>query len=463
MRNQAAYLWSVVGKIGPQVIYLLATMIMARFLTPDDFGKVGVLAIFISIASTLNDAGLSGSLVKEKKITKLDCATINVFNISVSLAIYWILFFSAPFIERFFSVDGLTGIVRCLCLVFLINSFATVPKALMVRGLRFKQLTAISFLSILIASIIAIVAAFNNCGAYSLVCYQLMASLVSSVCIIIITKYRFSIRFSIRSFKKLFSFGLFTTFTNIIDNIYENLLAFLFGKFLSIEQAGYLSQAKKLEDVSISACKDSVGSVSFPVLTRLRENKCDFGAEAYSITKNVILLVLPCLLVVAIYSKEVVVFAFGEKWHVAASYLSALMIAGFFMLIESAFRTYIKSLGNVARLAEYTLVKRMICVVLILLSALINPDLIVAAYIIGAVIGLLTNIILYSNIMQCRIRHIIWYICKYSMPSIICCGICQIVYVLCPNISIIATILIALAYIFILLPKFGLNVLKLRN
>lgn len=463
MKGHGAYIWNIIGNIGPQLIYLLVTMILARYLTPEDFGKIGVLAVFISIATTLNDAGLSGSLIRESKITNLDCSTINLFNIGVSSILYILLFLCAPYIEHFFNVPGLKGVARSLCLVFLINSFSTVPKAIMVRTLRFKSLSLITFVSIGIASIVAIIAAAHNYGAYSIVFYQLTNAVITSMCIIILAKYRFSIHFSLKSFKKLFSFGFFTTLTNILDNVYENMLTFLFGKFLNVNQAGYLSQAKKLEDASISACKNTVGSVAFPILTRMREDRDTFWKEALSITKNIILLVLPCLLTVSIYSNNIIVLVFGKNWISAGPYLSAVMIAGFFMLIESAVRTFIKSMGNVARLAEYTLIKRVICIVIILSAALLNPKLIIPAYIIGSAIGLFVNIVLYCKIIGRAIWQFVHELCKYSLPSLICCCFCWICYntFMSFRMSILTTAVVGIIYLVVLLPKFGLNLFYL--
>lgn len=461
MRNQGAYLWNILGNIGPQLIYLGATIILSRLLTPEDFGKVGVLSIFISIASTLNDAGLSGSLIKESKITNLDCSTINIYNICVSFMLYILLFFFAPNIEHYFEVSGLKWIIRTICLVFLINSFSTVPKALMVRSIKFKQLSLISFVSVGIASIIAIIASMYNSGAYPLVFYQLTVAIISSISIIALSKYKFSIRFSTKSFKRLFSFGFFTTVTNVLDNVYEDMLTFLFGKFLSVNLAGYLSQSKKLEEASISACKATIGSVAFPILTKIRNDRDVFWNETLSITKNVVLIVLPCLLAVSIYSANIIVIVFGVEWISAAPYLSALMIAGFFMLLESTVRTFIKSMGNVARLAQYTLIKRIVCILLILSAALISTELIIPTYIAGTIIGLLVNIFLYCKIIDKAIWCYIYEIWKYSIPSLICCFICWISHEALQSLwpSIIITAIVSLIYVIVILPRYNLHLI----
>ena len=291
----------LLAKVGPQTIYLFATILLARILTPDEFGQVGVLAVFISIASTLNDAGLSGSLIKEQNVTTIDYATINIFNIGISTILYLCLFISAGFIEEYFNSPGLKNVTRSLGLVFLINSISTVPRAKLYKELKFRTISWISLVSVTISCVMAIVAAHLNAGVYSLVIYQLLMASIAGLLIIVKSKYRFTLKFSIDSLKRLMSFGVYTTLSNIVDNIYENILVFVFGKALDIKQAGYLAQAKKLDDAAVAGCKDTVNSVSFPVLTKLQFERDKFIAESGSILANSCRLLITVFLTVCIF------------------------------------------------------------------------------------------------------------------------------------------------------------------
>lgn len=118
MRNKSAYIWNTIGRFIPQGMYLITTLILARFLTPQDFGKIGVLTIFLTIANTLMDSGFGGSLINKQKVDKDDYSTIFVFNTTISAILYIVLFCFAPKIENLFNTDGISGIMRLLCLVF---------------------------------------------------------------------------------------------------------------------------------------------------------------------------------------------------------------------------------------------------------------------------------------------------------------------------------------------------------
>ena len=129
MQHKDAYLWGLTSKFGPITIQLVSNFVLARLLTPEDFGTVGVLAIFFTMASALIDSGLGGSLVKEEKISSIDCKTIATFNFFVSLTLYLVLFSFASNIEAFFQIKNLTNVTRLISLTFIIGAWGIVPNA----------------------------------------------------------------------------------------------------------------------------------------------------------------------------------------------------------------------------------------------------------------------------------------------------------------------------------------------
>ena len=265
MKNVGAYVWNFTAKFGAQVLWLVTTMILARFLTPDDFGTIGILSILFLVANTLTESGLGGALVIQKELLKTDCSTISVFNIAISASIYAIVFVCANWIEAFYNVDNLATLTRVLSLVFVIGAFGIVPRTILFHQLRFKELCIISLSAVVISAICAILLAINNAGVYSLVAYQLVQVTINTIGCIWASRYKLSLHFAIASFKKLFSFGFYTTITGVVDTIYENIMAAIFGKYLNVTQAGYLSQAKRIEEASSQALLMTVNGTAFPI------------------------------------------------------------------------------------------------------------------------------------------------------------------------------------------------------
>lgn len=446
MKNKKAYLWGILSKILPAAIQLGTNMLLARFLTPNDFGTIGILAIIFTVANVLVDSGLGGSLVKENSISKEDCSTIGHFNLVVSSILYICLYFLAPYIERYFEIENLTIIIRLLSLTFIIGALGLVSKSLLIRELRFDALCVISIASITIASIVAIVMAIYKCGIYSLVTFHLVNSLVSTIISINISKYSLSFKFYRESFHKLFSFGIFTTISSVIDTIYENLITTLTGKFLNVSQAGYLTQAKKLEEGMSSSVVLTIANVSFPVMTRLKDDIVKFKSEAFLLMRIIIWLLFPILFVSIIFSEHIIVLLFGEQWLPASSYFSLLLFAGLLLIIETLLRTLIKSLCAVKQLMYITLIKRILGIVLIIICSLINNEWIILGYIISCALGVIMNAYLYAKIINCQIFDIIYSIIKLMIPSLMLfvvliffyCSISSIRVLLLLNILLVA-------------------------
>lgn len=407
MKHKRAYIWTFGGRVLPQLIYLLTNIFLAHYLTPTDFGQIGVLAIFISISSTLTDAGFGGSLIKEDYVSSLDLSTVFIYNLIVSILLYLVLFFCAPFIESYFSIDGLKNIVRTLSLVFVINAWALIPKTLLIRDLHFKSIAIIAVIAVILASIISIIGALQQWGAYSLVAYQLTYAIVEVVSYEIVTRYKHSFRFSLYCFKKLFSFGFYTTLCNVLESAYTNIMTMLFGKFMTISVAGYFYQAQKLETSATNSLASTINTTSFPILTKIKNDRKAFISESNSLLKSFSLFLFPLFWLIVIYSREIITFIYGPEWQEASIYLSLLIIVGVFYVLESLTRNFIKSLGQVKILAKYSLFKRIIGLIFILGFLIVGPFYMLYGYILSTIFGYIVNNYILSKILHIKFLFII--------------------------------------------------------
>ncbi len=453
MNHKKAYIWGLISKFAPSLISLVANMILARLLTPDDFGTVGVLTIIIVVANVLVDSGLGGSLVKEKEISEIDCSTIGCFNFGFSILIYLILFFIAPYIEKYFDIWNLSLIIRLLSLSFVIVAIGLVSKSLLIRNLRFDILCILSIAGIFVSAVVAIIMAVFNCGIYSLVAFQLVNPIVVTIGSIIISRYSVSFKFSVVSFRRLIPFGFFTTITSIIDSIYENILASLVGKYLGVSQAGYFTQAKKLEESLSISVSSTLANVSFPIMTKLKDNLPNFKQEADTLIKLIMKLVFPIMLFVILFSEFIISIVFGNEWLPAASYLSLLMCAGMMLIIETLLRSFIKSLCAVKDLMYITIIKRLIGIILIVLVIVANAEWAIYAYILSCLIGLTFNIFTYTknahassgkfivDLIKSMITPVVYFIIAITTRSLISST----------TIQLVINILLLIIYYFVFL------------
>lgn len=443
MKNKSAYIWTFISKFLPQTIYLLTTMVLARFLTPTEFGQIGAIAIFLSIANSLYNAGLGGALINLKHVTEEDKSTVWIYNTVISCLLYIILFFSAPSIELFLHSPGLCIVLRWVSLIIIVNSITAVANSMLIKNLEFKFLLIVSIISAIVSGLLAIIMSINDFGVYSLVVYQIADACIRGLLI----SYKYGIVkglvFDFRSFKKLFSFGAYTSLSNVVDNIYENGLGFLFGKVFSIRTAGYLTQAKKLSDSSTSVVAQTVGTAVFPIISKL-DNCNEITKETATIEKYAIIALTPAILFISLFAKEVICLLYGVSWAPSAFFLSLLLIAGVFVVLENINRNFLKGVGEVKNLFIYTILKRGIACVCILIALAIDKSLIIYSYILGAFIGYITNSYIFTRRIGISFPVHVYSILSYSIPVIVWYGTCLSLKILLHECWVTHTLIIIL-------------------
>ncbi len=462
MKSSKAYFWGILSRFAPQGVYLITTMILARYLTPDDFGMIGVLSVIFLVANILLDSGLGGSLIQEKEIKDIDCSTICIFNISIASIIYVILYLFSSRLESFFAIEGLAGIVKTISLVFPITAFGIVPSAILKRELKFKQIFISTLIGVILASIISILAAVSDFGAYSLVIYQIVVNAIIVIGNTYFSKFKITFAFSINSLRHLLPFGVWTSLVTIIDTVYENLMTMLTGKYLNVQQAGYLYQAKRLEETMSTSFAMAVGIVAFPVLTRLKEDLRSFREEANRTFAIIVLCIFPLLMTVALFSKGILILLFGGQWEPASFYLKILMFCGLFILMDQLCVSFIKSLGKVRQLTTITIIKRSIGIILLFTTLIYKPESLIYAYLISTIVAFIINMASYIKMSETSFGRIALIMVKAIIPSLLYYCICSLVMTNYNFLhAIVVSILFLVAYYFVYMKMIGYNMINI--
>lgn len=397
------YVWGFGNRIITLLATLLNTLILARFLTPEDFGKVGMLAILVNLGTTIADTGMGGSLVKEKNLTKLDCSTVFVYNLVFSLLLYFIFFICAPSIEKFYDTPGLCEISRILTLPIIISALTIVPRSLLYKQLEIKKIFLISLISSILSITTSVVLAINGAGVWALVSYTITYALLENICYHAVCRYVPHFAFSKESFKKLFSFGFFTTLSTIVDTVYENILSILLGKFVGATEVGYYTQAKRIEETPSKSVSTSVANVAFPMLCHINNNEIEFIKKAKEIQGYLLEISTAIILLLALYADTIIILMFGPSWIEAAYYLRILCIAGVFIIIENTNRTFIKSLGRSDIMFKIAMVKRTIGLSIIALSLIWGIKYVLWGYVLSTIIAAIINAYSLSRLVNYRL------------------------------------------------------------
>lgn len=342
-------LWNSINAFARYGLVFVGTIVLARLLTPEDYGLIGILAVFISVAEVLIDAGLGGAVVKKVNVTSVDYSTLTVYNLLASVIIYISFFSIAPFVGSFYDNSVLEQLLRLYSIVILIHSITIVPRIALVKQLYFKTLSLISLISSISGLVVAIVLAHLGYGVYSLVWQYIINAVVSSVLTWYLSPYRFKfrkgLRFSYSSFKEQFAFGINTTVANSIKSINDNIYANIIGKVSGLTLTGYYAQSYRLSSVPNNFMFSLIDNTFFPIFSQETDN-AKFVKELGRLNNRtvcIIVILFGCAIPIC---KELIFILLGEQWLKAEMSLMILLVSSMFISISNIGRNIMKCKGE---------------------------------------------------------------------------------------------------------------------
>lgn len=306
--------WSGIEKFASGGVQFLANIILARILTPDDFGLLAVIAVFVQISQTFIDSGFSNALIQKKDRSQVDYSTVFLFNLAISVGQYIILFFCSPLIARFFDNPKLTSLTRVIGLNLIIGALVSVHKTRLTVELRFKFQSIITLIASVVSASVSITMAYRGLGVWSLVILTVLNTSIQVILIYIFLKWRPSLLFSKDSFNKLFSYSSKLLGASLIHLLYRNIYPIVIGKKFSATELGFFNRADLFASYTPVTIGSIVSRVAFPIFSRIQDNN-ERLRSAY--TKYIIytsLLIFPVMVGMNIIAKPLTLVVLNEKW-----------------------------------------------------------------------------------------------------------------------------------------------------
>lgn len=379
-------------------ISFVSNIILARLLTPDDYGCVGMLMIFITVANTFIDGGFGSALIQKKQPTQEDYSTIFYWNLALSFILYAILFFTSPLIAGFYNLAMLSPVLRVQGLVLILNSLSIIQLNRLRKQLKFKKISIVSLTSATISVGVTIYLAYNGWGVWALVAQQLLMSFFNTVLFWIVAGWMPSFIFSYQSFKELFSFGGFILLSNLLNTLGNNIQGILIGKFFSSHTMGLYSQARKLEEVASTSLSNVVDQVSFPVLAEVKNDKTRLINVLRKLITSIAFFSFPIMLLLIAIAKPVIVLLYSSKWIECVPYFQILCVAGIAISLQNINYYAVAAIGKSKELFFWTVIKRIISLGLIIIGFFIYGiwgllgGMVLAAYIMYAINAVLVSV-----------------------------------------------------------------------
>jgi O-antigen/teichoic acid export membrane protein len=328
-------LWSAFDNGINQIIQFVVGIILARILSPKEFGLIGMLTIFIVLSEIFINSGFSQALIRKKDCGEKDYNTAFIFNLFTSLIFYFLLFICAPWISDFYHQPELTQIIRIIGIILFINAFSIVQEAILIKKVNFKLQAKITLISSVFSGAISIWIAVSGFGVWSLVAKTLLGGFFRTSLLWVYNKWLPSGWISKDSFRKMFYFGYKLLASSVINTTYQNLYYLVIGKFFSVIDLGYFTRADHFTKLPSQTLTKSLQRVAFPVLSEIQEDLPRLKNGYQKFIRVTMFFNANIMLTLAALATPFVLGLLGEKWAVSIPYLQLLCFATLLMPINS--------------------------------------------------------------------------------------------------------------------------------
>lgn len=360
--------WSAIERFGVQGIQFIIGLILARLLSPSDYGIIGMLAIFMAISQTIIDSGFSKALIQKQDRTEVDFSTAFFFNIVVGIVCYLSLFFSSPFIATFFNEPILKDVLRVLAINLFLNSLAVVPVAKLSIKVDFKTQSKASIISTLLSGTLGIILAYRGVGVWALVAQSVSHSFVNVVLLWGLLKWRPQWQYSWESFKKLFGYGGNVLVAGIISTIYANINTLVIGKFYTPKDLGFFTRGNQFPALLSTNITAILQRVTFPILSKIQDDTQRLISVYREYIKISSLGIFFLLSLLASLGKPLIELLLTDKWLDATIYLQVFCFALMFDHLCQINLNLLYVKGDTKYILRLEIIKKSISFVILLIS-----------------------------------------------------------------------------------------------
>lgn len=360
--------WSGLEKAVTLTITFVVNIIMARLLTPADYGVVGIIAVFLSFSQLFIDGGFTTALISKADRNEDDYRTVFVFNFAMSVFIYLGLFLSAPLIERFYDIANLGSVIRVYCLMLVISSFSAIQITKFTIAVDFKTISKISVPTGLISGIVGISMAYMGYGVWSIVGQHLTMATLRVLLSIYYSRWFPKPGFSKTSFKQLFGFSSNLIISSLIDKIYTNAYPLFIGKFFPPATLGYYTRGDQFGRLPAGIFDEMFNRVTFPMMSKIQNDEDQLRSLYRKYIKLSSFLIFPIMMLVVVLAEPIVKILLTDKWLDCVIFMQIISMA----LMMNHIGTINRNLLYVKHHSDYALrleiIKKLIAITIFLIS-----------------------------------------------------------------------------------------------
>jgi O-antigen/teichoic acid export membrane protein len=361
-------IWSFVDNFSKQGITFIVGIILARLLTPKEFGLIGMIGIFIAISTSFIHSGFTQALIRKNNCTETDYSTVFYFNLVVGILFFGILFVSAPAISRFFEEPQLIQLIRVLGGVLIIDSLTIIQRTILTKRIDFKLQTKVSVISSIVSGGIGIAMAYYGFGVWSLVAKSISQQAINSLLLWLWNRWKPIWAFSVQSFKELFSFGSKLLLSGLIDTAYRNIYYLIIGKYFSAVELGYYTRADQFKNLPAQNISGIMSQVTYPVLAQMQGDIVRLKSGYKKMIKTVMFISFTLMAGMAATAEPMVIALIGEQWRPSIIYLQLLAFPGVMYPLHALNLNMLNVLGRSDLFLRLEIIKKLIVIPTIIIG-----------------------------------------------------------------------------------------------
>ncbi|MDU3212249.1 lipopolysaccharide biosynthesis protein [Anaerococcus sp.] len=362
------FLWRFAERSGAQIVTFIVSIILARLLSPKDYGTIALVTVFLAIMQVFVDSGLGSALIQKKNADDLDFSSVFIFNFIVCIILYIFMFFVAPIIAEFYDDKNLVAIIRVISITILISGVKGIQQAYVSRNMLFKKFFFSTIGGTVFSALLGIFMAYKGFGVWAIVAQQLSNTAIDTLILWITVEWRPKFIFSWKRLKSLLSFGWKLLISALLDTTYNNLRNLIIGKLYSPADLAFYNQGDKFPKVIITNINASIDSVLLPTMSREQDNKDKVKSMTRRAIKTSTYLMAPMMMGLAFCSDNIVRLVLTEKWMECVPYLRIFCITYMFWPLHTANLNAINALGRSDWFLRLEIIKKIMGLTVLLLT-----------------------------------------------------------------------------------------------
>lgn len=383
--------WSAADALLGQGVTFIVGLVLARLLSPDEYGLIGICLIFTTVLNGIVDSGFSNALIRKKEVTDEDYNTMFTTNMAISIVLYVLLFISAPLVSDFFHRIELTALVRVTGLILFFNALSITQVTILTKNIDFKTKTKASLVSAIISGVIGIAMAFMGYGVWSLVAQQLSKQLLYTLCLWVLNKWWPKFTFYNDSFKYMWGFGWKLLASGILNNVWNQLYQVVIGRCYTSSTLGHYTRANECASIFSSNLTTIIQRVTFPVLSELQDDKKKLLVSYRKLIKVSMFVTVICMFALGAMAEPMIYSLIGPQWHQAATFLPFICITMSLYPLHAINLNMLQVQGRSDLFLYLEIVKKIITLIPIFIGAFVGVYWMLCASIFTGFIAFLLN------------------------------------------------------------------------